>query len=356
MFTTTIFIFQNKSTSSLPPRRPLPEHSEVERYKRSFDLIFGIIVIILNAIQIIMICQIRRKKTIYVKYLLSLSTTDLLFGLSNVIVSAIYLAEVQKINFLLDVAYSVFCLCILTSIFHILWITLSRLLAVAYPFQHNKVVTHKRVHMLIILTWIFTLLLSAGILAYQRIKFSSASRSDKLENKVKLAISISILCADVVFIASYSFIIHRIRQDNIFKKVNKGNVYLDSEKRMLIVCILVASVFVLFTTPYALAKISTGETPFWKTALLVINSGVNSIAYFFRGRYQDWIKSFIRRKKGRSNEKRNVDSDVTISYSVGSSSLEIRRKSIPSEVIETTSEDVNSVSNTIEMRNDQDNY
>ena len=181
--------FKNKSTSSLTQRRP-PGHSEVERYKRAFNIIFGIIVIILNAIQIIIICQIR-KKTIYVRYLLSLSTTDLLFGLSNVIVSALYLAEVQKIDFLLDVAYSVFCLCILTSIFHIIRITLSRLLAVAYPFQHNKVVTHKRVHMLIILTWVFTVLLSVGILAYQRIKFASTSRSDKLENKVKLAISIS---------------------------------------------------------------------------------------------------------------------------------------------------------------------
>ena len=145
------------------------------------------------------------------KYLLSLSVTDLLFGLSNVIVCAIYLADVQNTDFLLDLTYSVFCFCILTSIFNILWITLSRLVTVVYPFQHNRVVTHKRVHILIILTWFFTLLLLARILAYQRIKFSSRTRTDKIEDNVRLAISIIILCADVVFIASYSFIIHRIR-------------------------------------------------------------------------------------------------------------------------------------------------
>ena len=45
---------------------------------------------------------------------------------------------------LLDVAYSVFCFCILTAIIHILWITLSRLVAVVYPFQHNEVVIYQR--------------------------------------------------------------------------------------------------------------------------------------------------------------------------------------------------------------------
>ena len=334
MFTTTIDVLQNKSTSSVPSGGP-PGHREKERYKRSFDVIFGIIVIILNALQIIIICQMRRKKTIYVKYLLSLSVTDLLFGLSNVIVSAIYLAEVQKIDILLDVAYSVFCLCIITSIFHILWITLSRLVAVVYPFQHNEIVTHKRVHRVIVLTWFFTILLSAGILAYQRIKLSSRAQSGKTEDTIRLAISIIILCADVVYIESYSYIIHRIRQDNKCKKVNKSNVDLDNEKKMLIVCILVALVFVLFTTPFAIARISIGETPFWTNALLVINSGVNSIAYFFHGRFQDWRKRFIRRKKERSNKNRIVDSDVTASYSAGSSSLEIRRKHNPSKEMQT---------------------
>ena len=289
------------------------------------------------------------------KYLLSLSVTDLLFGLSNVIVCAIYLADVQKTDLLLDVAYSVFCFCILTSIFHILWISLSRLVAVVYPFQHNKVVTHKRVHILIILTWFFTLLLSAGILAYQRIKFSSKTRRKKIEDNVRLAISVIILFADVVFIASYSFIIYKIRQDNKFKKVNKSTVDLDSEKRMLIVCIVVTLLFVLFTTPYTINRIIIGSKSFWTNALLVINSGVNSIAYFFRGRYQDWRRSFVRRKKERSNENRNVDSDVTTSYS-RAVFVRKRRKPIPSNEMQTVCEDVNTVSNTIEMRNYHDNY
>ena len=99
---------------------------------------------------------------------------------------------------------------------------------------------------------------------------------------------------------------------------------------MLIVCILVALVFVLFTTPYAISSLPTGGTPFWTNALLVINSGVNSIAYFFRGRYQDWRKSFIRRKNKKLEENQNVDSDVTASYSVGSSSLETMGKPNPS--------------------------
>ena len=313
-------------SSSPPPPKLDGEYNEKERYKHSFDVIFGIIVIILNSIQIILICRVRRKKTIYLKYLLSLSVTDLFFGVSNVIINGIYLADVQETDFLLDVAYCLFCFCILTSIFHILWITLSRLLAVVYPFQHKRLVTHKRVHIIIILTWLTTLSISAGIFTYQRIKFSSTSRSEELENSFKLAVSITILCADVAYITSYSFIIHRIRQNSNMNKVNKANVDLDNEKKILVVCILVALIFVLFTTPYAIARIYIGETPFWTNALLVINSGVNSIAYFFRGRFQDWRKSFIRRKNKKSKENQNVDSDVTASYSAGSSSIKIMSK------------------------------
>ena len=339
MFTTTIFVNQKMLPPSRPPPPPFPPHpphpppylklNERETYKRSFDAIFGTIVIILNAIQIILICRVRRKKTIYLKFLLSLSVTDLLFGLSNVIVCAIYLADVQEIDFLRDIAYSVFCFCILTSITFILWIALSRLFAVVYPFQNTRLVTHKRVHIIIILTWFFNAFYSAGILAYQRIKLSSRTQSHQFEDKVKLSISIAILCANVVYIALYSFIIHRIRQESNIKKVNKANVDSESEKRMLIVCILVALVFVLFTTPYPIARISTGKTPFWTNALLVINSGVNSIAYFFRGRFQDWRKSVIRKKTMKLKENQNVDSDVTANYSAGSTSLEIMGKPNP---------------------------
>ena len=58
MFNTTIDVLHNKSTSSLPPYRSLrpPANRDIDRYKRSLDLIFGIIVIILNAIQIMLIC------------------------------------------------------------------------------------------------------------------------------------------------------------------------------------------------------------------------------------------------------------------------------------------------------------
>ena len=308
-----------------------------EILRRSFALVIGMLVIILNAIQVVLILRIKRKKTLYEKCLLSLSVADLLFGFSNGVVSMMYLVGIQNVIILYDITYTVFLFCILTSILHILWIALDRLWAVTFPFNHNVKATSRKLHKLIILSWTFTLLISVSVLTIQRIRYSSSqqstssnitnlteagsyftnisavlstnttgsqiqlvsltpsvitkhlaphTRNNQLERDVKLAISIMIIFADIVYITAYSYIIYGLRRNSKIQKDNRVNNHPNSERRMLIVCILVAMFFVLFTAPYAIYRISTGRTPMWAGALLVINSGMNSIVYFFRGRYQ----------------------------------------------------------------------
>ena len=64
--------------------------------RRSIDLSFGIAVVILNIIEITIICRLKRKKKIHEILLLSLSVADLLFGLSNSIVCIIFLSDRRK--------------------------------------------------------------------------------------------------------------------------------------------------------------------------------------------------------------------------------------------------------------------
>ena len=219
-----------------PPARPPAPPGET--LKRSIDLLIGMIVIIFNAIQVILIWRIKRKKTIYETFLLSLSVADFLFGLSNVVVCSVYLSKMHFKFGITDFAYTAFLFCIMTSIFHILWIALSRMWAVVYPIQHSVIVTRRKVHILISLTWIMTLLLSLAVLVFQRVKFEASKQAvlnttvhtasnisnttarilnkhpprNILEDNVKMAISITILCADVVYVASYAYIIYSLRK------------------------------------------------------------------------------------------------------------------------------------------------
>ena len=67
--------------------------------------------------------------------------------------------------------------------------------------------------------------------------------------------------------------------------MNKG-----TEERVSMVCVFIAATFVLFTFPYAMGRLIEGRIKFWATLILVCNSGLNSIIYFFRGKceqYQD---------------------------------------------------------------------
>ena len=59
--------------------------------------------------------------------------------------------------------------------------------------------------------------------------------------------------------------------------------------KTIILCVIVAVVFVLFTLPYSLIFLAARDIPFWASMLLVSNSGMNSIVYCFRGKYEHYL-------------------------------------------------------------------
>ena len=74
---------------------------EGENLHRKIDLVAGLLIAILNIVEITMIAKIRRKKRIFEIILMSLSISDCMFGLSNVIVSSIYISNSKKYDELL---------------------------------------------------------------------------------------------------------------------------------------------------------------------------------------------------------------------------------------------------------------
>ena len=99
-----------------------------------------------------------------------------------------------------------------------------------------------------------------------------------------MIVSITIIAVDVVMIVSYFIIIYHYRLKN---RVATHQTKL--QKKLPIICILLGATFVLFTLPFALLVFTMEDVPFYANIILVGNSGVNSIVYFFREKFEKRI-------------------------------------------------------------------
>ena len=275
-----------------------------ENLHRKIDLVAGLLIAILNIVEITMIAKIRRKKRIYEIILISLSISDCMFGLSNVIVSSIYISNSKKYDELLETAYICYAFFVLTSIFHLIFIAVDRVMIVLKPFQYETIFTNKRLKIGIAVLWItaFTL----GVITYTLYELTEMELpvSDRLLNQstlknrtvalivqrtvnenednfpkdLQLVLSIVIILLDFSMVISYSIIIYNMS----YKK--RKNLVPESakDKRLPVLCVVIAAVFVLFTMPYAITRLSFGSVPFWANFILLLNSGMNSLVYFFR--------------------------------------------------------------------------
>ena len=257
----------------------------------SINLSFGIAVVILNIIEIIFICKLKRKKKIHEILSLSLSISDLLFGLSSGIISILYLSN-SNIYEALEISYTIYFYFIVTSVLHLIWISVDRLWAVYAPLKHNLLVTTKRTKYITIITWICTIIFTSSIFAYDELTENTTSNTTTQalrnhQHHYAYASSIIILTTDVVFLFAYSSIVYLLhKRENAIKMSSASYT---RQMKSIMLCVIVAVVFVLFTLPYCLMFLATGDIPFWASMLLVSNSGLNSIVYCFRGKFEHYL-------------------------------------------------------------------
>ena len=293
------------------------QSSSLNTIKMYIKLSLGVLIAILNLIEIIMIVKIRRKKKIYEVLLLSLSISDLMFGISNVVIPIAYLVHGSMFQGLIDGAYTSYLFFVLTSIFHLLFITMDSLFIVLKPLQHKVFLTRKKVYQILAFLWMLAVVLSGllkildeytEIFTQKNLKTQTDNQEImtteyKLLNKekfltprpqtppdvmeddenfprgVEFVLSVVIILADFIMTFSYSLIIFKSSLKK--KKTSSNQEYSHKLQR---VCIAIGTTFVLFTLPYAIARFKHGKTPIWASFILVLNSGMNSIIYFFRGK------------------------------------------------------------------------
>ena len=118
--------------------------ADLVKQNRSIDLATGFLIAILSIAEIVMIAKIKsKKKKICEILLMSLSVSDCMFGLSNVLVSSVFLSQNCQLN-LLGKAYAFYFFFVITSIFHLLFIAIDRVMILLIPFRYQSILTKKR--------------------------------------------------------------------------------------------------------------------------------------------------------------------------------------------------------------------
>ena len=274
---------------------------------RKIDLAAGILIAILNTVEIAMIGKIRLKKRIYEIILLSLSVSDCMFGLSNVVVSSIYLSNTNSYGELLETAYISYAFFILTSIFHLIYIAVDRVMIVLKPLQYKSIFTSKRQKIGIAILWILAFVIGVTTYTAYELTEMEPAVSDRqnqpvsqnnFQKDIQLVLSIVIVVLDFSMVVSYGIIIYRMS----YKKRKKLTPKSAKHERLPILCVLIAAVFVLFTMPYAITRVSFGSVPFWANFILLLNSGMNSLVYFFRQKIEKHHKHKNKNCQSRSKQ------------------------------------------------------
>ena len=244
------------------------------------DLVIGFLVAVLNIIEIVIIARIKKRKK-YEVLLLSLSLSDCLFGISNVILASVYISNECHARSLLECSYILYLFFVLTSMLQLTFMSIDRVIAVVKPFKHKFLLNQRRTNIIIAMLWSFTLVACGSLFTADELKQLSIQ---KVESEKEMIISITIIVVYVVMTFSYSIIIYHHRLKNkVATQLTKR------QKNLPIICIILGATFVLFTLPFALLVFTMEDVPFYANVILVGNSGVNSIIYFFRDKIEERI-------------------------------------------------------------------
>ena len=258
----------------------LCENDESELIYEITDLAIGFLVAVLNVIEIVIIARIKKRKK-YEVLLLSLSLSDCLFGISNVLLASLYISNECHARSLLECSYILYLFFVLTSMLHLTFMSIDRVIAVVKPFKHKFLLNQRRTNIIIAILWSFTLVACGSLFTADELKQLSIQ---KVEFEKEMIVSITIIVVDIVIIFSYSIIIYHHRLKNkVATQLTKR------QKKLPIICIILGATFALSTLPFALLVFTMEDVPFYANVILVGNSGVNSIVYFFRDKIEERI-------------------------------------------------------------------
>ena len=273
-------------------------------------LVLGAIGLLLNITEVTLLSHQKAKKTKYQNLIRSLSAADIctcLFFLSSYIYRHVIYAVDSKSETsraIIVVKQELLWFSVSSSLLHVLAISFDRLLAVRFPMKHRFWFTHKKNTKLIIIIWALSFLLILPAI----IVYSETERN----YLVKQLISSLVLITGFLIILLYAYIIRKtVSKECLFEIITlqSGKKEVVSacsprEKRILLTSVLIVISFFVCSFPFAITYIVT-KSKNYTILLLLSNSILNPLIYFFQRYYQDKKDETVRRKTQQEPQKKS---------------------------------------------------
>ena len=160
---------EGKMTASPTPRTAKPKIATPQQKKINpmtiVSLILGVVVAVLNAIELFLLKRLPRKMKIYELLIFSMSISDLLFGVASFFMYAYQLVvpDSEDDDSTKSIWTTQYFMFIVSSILHLLTIAADRLFAVVCPVKHNIVVRRKRAIKTILVVWTISIVLTSAL-------------------------------------------------------------------------------------------------------------------------------------------------------------------------------------------------
>ena len=90
----------------------------------------------------------------------------------------------------------------------------------------------------------------------------------------QLTSPVAIIIADILIFSFYSLIIYYSTSKTIKSNETK-------DRKLPIISVAIGVTFIFLTLPYVVARLTLGSAPFRANLALLMNSGMNSVVYFF---------------------------------------------------------------------------
>ena len=247
----------------------------------------GSFAILLNLIEIILICKIRKSLKSYERLLLSLSAGDLISGLSFLCLGIFHFASFQlpAHSFLIR---AVEMMAFAFSAANLLVIGLDRLVAVRFPIKHQIWVTPNKMKFTIIGLW--TILLLSEVL--QLWGFEAIPGMFIEKNFIHLK-SWPIISSAIVFSVIYTYIIYVVihsRDPTITRSKERRH----QDNLVITTCVSIVVIYLVCTCPVAIEGLISKESSHVTSVFLVVNSMLDPLVYFFKNYSGKKIKKEIR--------------------------------------------------------------
>ncbi len=255
--------------------------------------IIGVIAIVVNMVEIVLITKGKRKLKSYKQLLLSLAVCDLLVGSSCVSYVILYAFEREKARQIFSFMAS---FSVTASLWILLFIGVDRFVAIRFPLRHLRWVAKNYIRNCIIFSWCF---LAVETMGFALVAILNPKNMHGAVYFYQNGISFIIFTATLVLIIFYGLIMYTgIKRQRESHKLH-GNIgpcrTCGKEKALLLTCLLVMVSFDICMVPFALEIFITKNSHL--ELLMVANSALNPLVYFFKGPLQRRMTSMVHKHK-----------------------------------------------------------